>query len=88
MLWVGILAGLVAGALTAVLGYAKSCTVESFNPQKAIQTLIIGAIVGGYAGYTGVTYEQAYEFFATCGATVLIEYLKKALWRAITRRSK
>lgn len=88
MIWTGIAAGLVAGALTAVLGYAKSVTVETFDPKKAVQTLIIGAIVGGYAGYAGVTYEQAYEFFGTIGAITVIEYIKKAVWRAITRRAK
>ncbi|MEM1510572.1 MAG: hypothetical protein QW096_11970 [Thermofilaceae archaeon] len=88
MIWMGILAGMAAGALTAILGYAKSVATETFDPSKAIQTLIIGAIIGGYAGYAGVTYEQAYEFFGTVGAITLIEYLKKAIWRAITRRSK
>ena len=51
----GILGGVVSGAVTSVLGYAKS-SGESFDASKAVQTLIVGAIVGGCAGYWGVSY--------------------------------
>jgi len=83
----GIVGGVVSGAITALLGYAKSSTVESFNAEKAAQTLIIGAIVGGYAGYWGVSYTQAYEYLGSVGAITLIEFVKKAVWRRIKKQS-
>ena len=76
-----ILGGVVSGALTAVLGYAKSSTVESFDPRKALQTLIVGAVVGGVAGYYGMDYTQAHDYMVSVGAITLIEYIKKAVLR-------
>jgi hypothetical protein len=82
----GILGGIVSGAITALLGYAKSAG-ESFEAGKAVQTLIVGAIVGGCAGYWGVSYTQAYDYLGSMGAITLIEYLKKAVWRRIGKQS-
>jgi len=79
-----ILSGILIGAITALLGYLKNSTTETFNPKKALQTVIVGAAVGGIAGYNGWTYEQAEQWAATAGITVLIEYVKKAVWRRIT----
>jgi len=81
----GIVGGVVSGAVTALLGYAKSSTVESFDVEKAVQTLIVGAIVGGCAGYWGVSYTQAYEYLVSVGAITLIEAVKKAIWRRIKK---
>jgi len=80
---VGVLGGVASGAITAILGYAKSSTVESFNPKKAAQTLVIGAVVGGFAGAWGVTYQEAYEYLGSVGAITLIEYVKKAIVKRI-----
>lgn len=81
----GVVGGIVSGAITALLGYAKSSTVEGFDVEKAVQTLIVGAIVGGCAGYWGVSYTQAYEYLVSIGAITLIEAVKKAIWRRIKR---
>ncbi len=51
---------LISGVLTALLGYLKSAG-ENFDLKKALQTIIIGRIVSGCAGQSGVTYEQASE---------------------------
>jgi hypothetical protein len=80
----GILGGVVSGAVTALLGYAKS-SGESFDVGKAVQTLIVGAIVGGCAGYWGVSYTEAQDYLGSVGALTLIEYLKKAIWRRIKK---
>jgi uncharacterized membrane protein YeaQ/YmgE (transglycosylase-associated protein family) len=81
----GILGGVVSGAITALLGYAKSSSVESFDVSKAVQTLIVGAIVGGCAGYLGVSYTEAQDYLGSVGALTLIEYLKKAIWRRVRK---
>ena len=79
----GILIGMICGAITALLGYAKSVTSEKFNLKKAVQTIIVGAVVGGISGYFGWTYEQAEEWASNMGITTILEYLKKAVWRKI-----
>jgi len=83
----GIVGGIVSGAITALLGYAKSSSVESFDVSKAVQTLIVGAVVGGCAGYWGTSYTQAYEYLGSVGAITLIEFVKKAIWRRIKKQS-
>ena len=84
----GILGGIVSGGITALLGYAKSSTVESFSVEKAVQTLIVGAVVGGCAGYWGVSYTQAQEYLGSVGAITLIEFIKKAIWRRVAKQSE
>jgi len=78
----GVLAGVLAGAATAFFGYLKSAG-EKFQPKKAAQTIIVGGVVGGIAGYMGWTYEQAYEWASTVGIITLVEYIKKAIWKRI-----
>jgi len=82
-MWSAIIAGIISGAIVMLLGYAKSSTVESFDPRKAGQTIIIGAVVGGIAGYSGWTFEYAYEWAASAGVITVVEYLKKAVYRRL-----
>ena len=76
--------GAICGAITALLGYAKSVTAEKFDIRKAGQTVVVGAVIGAVAGYYGWTYEQAEEWATNIGLITLVEYLKKAVWRKIS----
>jgi len=82
----GIIIGAICGSITALLGYAKSVTVEKFDPKKATQTIVVGAVVGGISGYYGWTYEEAEEWATNIGLVTLIEYLKKAISRRLTKK--
>jgi len=75
----------VAGAITALLGYAKSATSESFNPRKALQTIVVGGFIGGVSGFYGMTYMETKDWLSSIGAITLIEYLKKAIIRKMRR---
>jgi hypothetical protein len=75
--------GALCGAAVALLGYAKSSSVESFEPKKAIQTVIVGAVVGVASTQLGFTYQQAYEWCANMGVLTLVEYIKKAIIRRL-----
>ena len=77
------LKGLVAGAVTALLGYAKNVTVEDFDPKKAFQTICVGAFVGAVAGYYGMDYNTAEEWLGSIGAITVFEYVKKAIIRKL-----
>ena len=81
---IGIGAGVANGIILAVLGYAKSKPEgEEFDKNKLVQTVVVGGVVGGIAGYSGITYTQSYEWLSTMGAVGLIEYGKKAIWRTL-----
>jgi len=84
----GIFAGTVCGAVTALLGYAKSVTVEKFNPKKALQTVVVGAVIGGVSGYYGWSYSRAEEWATNVGLITLVEYLKKAILRRVMRNER
>jgi len=81
----GVVFGAISGAIIALTGYAKSSTRESFNWEKATQTTIVGAVVGGIGGYFGMGYVETYEWLSTMGVVVLIEHLKKAILRRIKK---
>jgi len=64
-----------------LLGYAKSVTVETFDYRKAVQTIVIGGVVGGIAGYFGWTFEETYQWAASMGVITIVEYIKKGIYR-------
>ena len=78
-------AGAASGVVVAALGYAKAHTTEDFDPAKFVQTVVVGAVVGACGGEMGMSYEEAYDWAASVGLITLIEYAKKAVWRAIRR---
>ena len=81
---IGIGAGIANGLIIAVLCYAKSKPDgEEFDKTKLVQTAVVGGVVGGIAGYSGISYTQSYEWLASMGAITLIEYGKKALIRKL-----
>jgi len=80
-----ILLGAASGAIAALLGFAKSATVESFDAKKAVQTIIVGAFVGGVAGYYGVEYSRAEEWLGSIGAITLAEYIKKSILKKLCK---
>jgi len=84
----GVIFGAVSGAIICLTGYAKSSTVETFNWKKARQTIIVGAVVGGIGGYYGMTFTEAYEFASTMGVLVIVEHVKKALFRRVKKKPK
>jgi len=80
-----VIMGAISGAITCLLGYAKSITVEKFDPRKARQTIIVGAVVGGIAGFYGWTYARAETWAASVGIITMIEYVKKSLIRVLKK---
>lgn len=80
-----IAAGIVSGAATALLGYAKN-KGENLEPEKIVQTLVIGAVVGGAAAYFNISYAQSETWLVSVGAITTIEYAKKAIIRRIFKR--
>jgi len=65
--------------ILATLGYFKS--VEEFKPEKFFHTVLLGAVVGAAAGFTGLTYDQAHEYLLSLGVVSVVEQLEKIVWR-------
>jgi ABC-type xylose transport system permease subunit len=84
----GISVGLLVGLVTALLGYFKSEKPENFDGKKFALTLLIGVIVGGIAGGSGLSYDEAYAWAATAGILVWTEFFGKALIRRWTTQSR
>lgn len=82
-----IVKGIGMGAITMLLGYAKSVG-EAFDDKKAVQTLVVGAFVGGFAGYGGLEFKEAYDYLFSIGAITLLEYAKKAVWKRLKEAGK
>ena len=85
----GLVAGLVNGIGLAGLGYAKTLKdggLENFDEKKFVQTCVVGGIVGAGAGFAGVSYAVGGTWAASSGVIVVIEYIKKTIWRAITKK--
>lgn len=58
--WIGVLWGAVSGIGWGILGYGREKQKDeklSFSWKYFLKTVIIGAIVGAYAGYTGLPME-------------------------------
>lgn len=83
---IAVLTGIGAGLLTAVLGYLKN-GATNFDPYKFAQTVILFAIIGGFGGYEGMTFDQATQYLTNAGIIVglgtWIEYVKKTIWNAV-----
>lgn len=79
---IGIGAGAANGIILAVVGYAKNRPQgEDFDKAKLLQTAVVGCVVGGAAGYGGITYMQSYEWLGSMGVITLVECVKKAIIR-------
>ncbi len=84
-----IIYGAVAGAGYALIFFAKAVQAgaESFDIMKFLRALVIGAIIGGITGFTGVPLtEQTYEtqVLAYGFVTVIVDKIIKLLWRSRT----
>jgi hypothetical protein len=78
----GVLGGAVSGVSVAVGGYLKSAGAE-FSWRNFWETVVEGAIVGGFAGALGVGYVAAQDYLASAGLVTLIDYAKKTLVRRV-----
>jgi hypothetical protein len=85
----GLVAGLVNGIGLAGLGYAKTLkdgSLADFDEKKFVQTCVVGGIVGAGAGLAGVSYAVGETWAASSGIIIVIEYIKKTIWRVITSK--
>lgn len=88
MMYEAILYGIISGAITALLGYAKSHTVESFDGTKALKTLVIGAFIGLVAAYYNIDFTTAEQWLGSIGAITVVQYVLRAIARKILRRDE
>lgn len=93
LLW-AVLVGVFGGASYGALGYikskAKTGSTEKFDPTKLIASVLLGAIIGGAAGYMGADYTTAqatFENWSMSGGIVMfVDFASKAIWRSMSSR--
>ena len=81
--------GALSGLFMAGAGYLKSyngTVPEDFNLTKFASTTILGLIVGGIAGATGMTPDVIVALPAYGGLTLFIENLIKSISRFRTQK--
>jgi len=85
----GILNGLLAGILAAVMGWlknrdAKTGDQEHFEVKHAIPTLLVGAVVGAWAGWQNKDLSTFTAWIQTTPFVVVAEIVWKVVWRQST----
>lgn len=80
----GIGAGILAGVSVAVLGYLKDKDPnKKWDSKQAGVTLVVGAIIGGVAGFHKSDLTKPEDWYQTGTAVLLAELIGKATWRNI-----
>jgi energy-converting hydrogenase Eha subunit A len=77
-----IISGIVGGLAYSLSGLANKGKRESFDWKKMTPTLIIAAVVGGIAGFTGQDYGLVANGAVAAGITVVVE----KFWKALTKK--
>jgi len=75
-----IILGAVGGCAYAFSGLANKEKREGFNWKKMLPTVIVGAVVGGIAGFTGQDYGMVANAGYAAGITVITEKVFKAIF--------
>jgi hypothetical protein len=78
------------GAAFAIFGYIKANKIEDFDTKKFLLTIIIGAVIGGVAGFSGMTFVNAEAWLINMGIlTGLIFFVEngiKIIWRRFFKK--
>lgn len=78
----GIGAGMLTGIVAAGLGFAKDTAPDKkWDFKTAGSTVLIGAIVGAFAGWQKKDLTTAADWFNSGSVVVLAELVWKAVWR-------
>jgi hypothetical protein len=88
-LYTGVALGVAGGIGWAVVGLANNYSKaepEPFDPKRSLKTVLIGAITGGYIGYTGQTFSSGLvEALAeSAGVTAVVNKIVDAVWNLIS----
>ncbi len=82
----GALTGAVSGAIATGIGYGKGKTIDKFEPLELAYKIPIGAGIGAYAGYRGISFDVATDTAINTGVVYLADYILKLLWRRVVKK--
>jgi hypothetical protein len=80
-MWTQIITGVIGGLAFSLSGLAKKESRDSFDWKKMTPTIIVGAAIGGIAGFTNQDYGIVADTAGIAGLTALVENFWKAIWR-------
>jgi len=75
--------GAVGGVGWSILGFAREKqknTKIDFDPKQFIKTVIIGAVMGFYAGYSGMTIDVVSTTGFSLTATAIADKIVNLIW--------
>lgn len=75
--------GLFAGMSLSAAGYFKSRESEVFDAEKFLITTLVGGIVGGISGFTGMAPDVVIAMPMYVGVTVVVENIVKGIKRKL-----
>lgn len=73
--------GILSSVFIAGAGYFKAREEENFDVAKFGKTLILGAVVGGIVGYTGMAPDAVVALPLYAGISTFVENLIKGVLR-------
>ena len=84
----GMALGIAGGISWAVIGLIREKTKpesEPYDPKKTVKTVIIGAVTGGFIGYSGQTlsYDLVTATAETAGITAMVNKIVDAVWSLV-----
>lgn len=83
--WKGIAMGALNGLVVGIIGFFKSKnddgTHEDFDVKTFLGTAIVGAVVGGIAGFQHKSFTDVKSWIETSGTVAIAEMVMKAVWR-------
>lgn len=84
-IWKGLGLGVLNGLIVGVIGYFKAKnddgTHEAFDVKTFIGTAVVGAVVGGIAGFQHKSFTDVQSWLETSGTVAIAEMVLKAVWR-------
>jgi NAD/NADP transhydrogenase beta subunit len=84
-----IFLGAVSGVVANLIGYFKQKEVPQYDGVQLVQTVLIGAVIGGVASFQGIQYTDAEGLLAgmsvLTGLTAVTEQVAKAIWRRFAK---
>ena len=83
-----VLSGAGLGLFTVIIGWAKKQELEKFDLKGLFLRVPIGIVVGGIAGYRGISFDEAYKIAAGLGVIMILDNFAKLVWHRMKIEQK
>ncbi len=81
-----IVQGAIAGLAYALVGYGKKTKMPDFKWPRVASSLVLGAVAGAIAGFSGTEIGVTYTMLLSAGFAGMAENFIKLIYRRIIKR--